>query len=53
MATVSTYAYLNEWPTDALGQMHIAGQTVDSNTSLPLKIDRHDEPIANDVWALY
>ncbi|MEL0622775.1 DUF692 domain-containing protein [Marinomonas arenicola] len=47
------YDYLNDFPLNAVGQMHLAGHTIDSNTTLPLKIDSHDEPVSHDVWALY
>jgi len=49
----SPYDYLDNFPLAAVDQIHLAGHTVDSNLHLPLKIDSHDEPVSEDVWALY
>ncbi|GAB3487497.1 MNIO family bufferin maturase [Marinomonas epiphytica] len=45
--------YLQAFPMQAVGQIHLAGHTLDSNETIPLKIDSHDEPVANEVWSLY
>jgi uncharacterized protein (UPF0276 family) len=47
------YHYMDAFPIHAVGQMHLAGHTIDSNPLIPLKIDSHDEPVSLDVWALY
>ncbi len=47
------YDYLNAFPAHAVGQIHLAGHTIDSNQTVPLKIDSHDEPVSQDVWSLY
>jgi len=47
------YRYLNNFPVAAVGQIHLAGHTTDSNAVVPLKIDSHDEEVSQDVWALY
>ncbi|ETX12306.1 hypothetical protein MUS1_01505 [Marinomonas ushuaiensis DSM 15871] len=47
------YQYLNNFPVAAVGQIHLAGHTTDSNAVVPLKIDSHDEAVSHDVWALY
>ena len=47
------YHYMDAFPVRAVGQMHLAGHTTDSNLVVPLKIDSHDEPVSQDVWSLY
>jgi len=47
------YDYLTAFPTDKVGQIHLAGHTIDNNDLVPLKIDSHDEPVSTDVWKLY
>ncbi|MGJ8645744.1 MAG: MNIO family bufferin maturase [Marinomonas colpomeniae] len=47
------YQYLNNFPVAAVGQIHLAGHTTDDNSTVPLKIDSHDEPVSPDVWSLY
>lgn len=43
--------YLDDFPLDAIGEMHLAGYTPDGATDL--LIDSHDAPVAEDVWALF
>jgi uncharacterized protein (UPF0276 family) len=43
--------YLAALPSAAIGEIHLAGHTVD--TAAGLLIDTHDAPIAEDVWRLY
>ena len=45
--------YLNAFPVDKVGQIHLAGHTIDNNLVVPLKIDSHDQPVSTDVWSLY
>ncbi|MCB5162127.1 DUF692 domain-containing protein [Marinomonas algarum] len=47
------YDYLDTFPTEAVGQIHLAGHTLDPNPSVPLKIDSHDQAVCDQVWALY
>ncbi|MCV2401803.1 DUF692 domain-containing protein [Marinomonas sp. C2222] len=47
------YHYLEAFPVHAVGQIHLAGHTTDTNALVPLKIDSHDEPVPEDVWSLY
>lgn len=47
------YEYLNSFPTDKVGQIHLAGHSSDENAIVPLKIDSHDQPVSPDVWSLY
>jgi len=47
------YEYLDAFPMDAVGQIHLAGHTMDTNQQLPLKIDSHDEIVSQNVWVLY
>ncbi|MBJ7536132.1 MNIO family bufferin maturase [Marinomonas transparens] len=47
------YDYLNAFPVHAVGQIHLAGHTLDQNAIIPLKIDSHDEAVCHDVWDLY
>lgn len=44
-------AYISTLDKDVIGEIHIAGHTVDPN--IPnLLIDSHDEPVSSDVWDL-
>lgn len=45
--------YLNAFPVNAVSQIHLAGNTLDNNDTIALKIDSHDEPVPMDVWRLY
>ena len=45
--------YLSRLPMDAVGEIHIAGHTVNRHDRETLLIDSHDEPIADTVWALF
>ncbi|WP_421847817.1 DUF692 domain-containing protein [Marinomonas sp.] len=47
------YNYIDEFPSSAVEQIHLAGHTLDNNPIVPLKIDSHDEPVSHDVWDLY
>jgi len=42
-------AYLGALPAAAIGEIHLAGHTVDGD----LLIDSHDAPVSEAVWALY
>lgn len=43
--------YLAALPSAAIGEIHLAGHTVDARAGL--LIDTHDAPITEDVWHLY
>jgi uncharacterized protein (UPF0276 family) len=43
--------YLAALPSVAIGEIHLAGHTVDSRAGL--LIDTHDAPVTEDVWRLY
>ncbi|MBR7889391.1 DUF692 domain-containing protein [Marinomonas sp. A79] len=47
------YDYLDAFPTHDVGQIHLAGHTLDQNPNVPLKIDSHDQAVCDQVWALY
>jgi len=49
----SAEAYLDNFPGEAVMEIHLAGHTQDPNLGATLLIDSHDAPIANDVWKLY
>jgi hypothetical protein len=47
-------AYLDCFPLDRVGEIHLAGHAVDSDdTGAPLLIDAHDRAVADAVWSLY
>jgi uncharacterized protein (UPF0276 family) len=43
--------YLDAIPANAIGEVHLAGHSVDARAGL--LIDTHDAPIAEDVWRSY
>ncbi|TDO97273.1 DUF692 domain-containing protein [Marinomonas balearica] len=45
--------YLNDFPHHEVGQIHLAGHTLDENPIRSFKIDSHDAPIDQGVWSLY
>jgi uncharacterized protein (UPF0276 family) len=45
--------YLDAIPGNAVGEIHLAGFTVDSASLEMLLIDTHGAPVADPVWALY
>jgi hypothetical protein len=44
-------AWLEEIPAKLVGEIHIAGHTLDGEGTL--LIDSHDAPVSDDVWQLY
>ena len=49
----SPYAYIDAFPLDAVGEMHLGGHDEDSDeTGAPLLIDSHGKPVVDPVWAL-
>ncbi|CCE03543.1 DUF692 domain-containing protein [Bradyrhizobium sp. STM 3809] len=50
----SPQRYLADVPLAAVGEIHLAGHSVQTDDDgAPLLIDSHDGPVADDVWALY
>jgi uncharacterized protein len=48
------YRYLADFPLHAVGEIHLAGYSEDSDDAgLPLLIDAHNSPVRDAVWALY
>lgn len=48
----SAEAYLDALPAEAIGEIHLAGHSLDEGGS-GLLIDTHGAPVAEPVWALY
>jgi len=44
-------AWLYDLPPDRIGEIHLAGHSIDAEGSL--LIDSHDEPVSEQVWGLY
>ena len=50
----SAREYLTDFPLAAVGEIHLAGHSEQSDDEGdPLLIDSHDRPVADAVWALY
>jgi len=50
----SARKYLDEFPLDHVGEIHLAGHTQqEDDEGRPLLIDSHDKPVTADVWKLY
>jgi len=46
-------AYLEALPTDAIGEIHLAGHAENDADGRPILIDDHASPVAAPVWKLY
>lgn len=46
-------AYLDAFPADLVGEIHLAGHEADEALGSGLLIDSHNAPVADAVWALY
>lgn len=46
-------AYLADFPTEAVGEVHLGGHDTEELPSGPLLIDAHGSPVADPVWTLY
>ncbi len=44
---------LDRWPAEAVAEIHLAGYSLDPEQGEALWIDSHDQPISDQVWALY
>lgn len=49
----SAEAYLDAFPAEAVGEIHMAGHTADERLGARLLIDTHDAAIIEPVWRLY
>lgn len=47
------YQYIDNFPLEAVEQIHLAGHTLDENAAIALRIDSHDQTVAAEVWSLY
>lgn len=47
----SAQEYIDRFPGAAIMEIHLAGHSADAASAL--LIDSHDEPVADEVWALY
>jgi uncharacterized protein len=45
--------YLNAIPRSAVREMHLAGHSIRRVGTRDIRIDTHDAPVCDDVWALY
>lgn len=51
---MNAFEYLDAFPTQAVGEIHLAGHAEDVDDSGDkLLIDAHDRQVAPDVWDLY
>jgi uncharacterized protein (UPF0276 family) len=51
---MSATAYLEAFPLDLVGEIHLGGHAPDSDAAgAPLLIDAHDRAVAEDVWTLF
>lgn len=46
-------AYIDALPAAAIGEIHLAGHSIDPQLGAALLIDSHDAPVTDAVWALY
>jgi uncharacterized protein len=46
-------AYLAALPGDAIGEIHVAGHSVNEAAGRPILIDDHGSPVGHAVWTLY
>jgi uncharacterized protein (UPF0276 family) len=49
----SPRAYLDALPCQDIGEIHLAGHTLDPQHGRQLLIDSHDEAVSEEVWDLY
>ncbi len=45
--------YIDAIPADAVGEIHLAGHSVDDNDGDPILIDSHGARVSDEVWTLY
>jgi uncharacterized protein (UPF0276 family) len=50
---IDPIAYLDALPAAAVGEIHLAGHSVNDVDGRPLLIDDHGGPVGSAVWSLY
>ena len=45
--------YLDTFPVEHVGEVHLAGHAVLGDIEAPLLVDTHDRPVSPEVWGLY
>ena len=50
---IDPLAYVDGLSADAVGQLHIAGASLDAASGRPLLIDDHGASVSDEVWRLY
>jgi len=45
--------YINAIPTDQVGEIHLAGHSVQIYEEQAVLVDTHDAPVCDDVWTLF
>ena len=46
-------SYLDDFPVEHVGEIHLAGHAVLDDGEAPLLVDTHDRPVSPQVWELY
>jgi uncharacterized protein (UPF0276 family) len=46
-------SYIKALPKDSVGQIHLAGHSVETNELGTVRIDTHDHPVNDEVWRLF
>jgi uncharacterized protein (UPF0276 family) len=46
-------SYLDDFPVEHVGELHLAGHAVLDDGEAPLLVDTHDRPVSPQVWELY
>ncbi|MEI6398062.1 MAG: DUF692 family multinuclear iron-containing protein [Pseudomonadota bacterium] len=46
-------SYIKALPKDSVGQIHLAGHSVETNELGTVRIDTHDHPVNDEVWTLF
>ena len=45
--------WLDDFPLEAVEEIHVAGHAVDDADGHPMRVDDHGSPVIEEVWALY
>ena len=46
-------SYIKALPKESVGQIHLAGHSVETNELGTVRIDTHDHPVNDEVWTLF
>ena len=46
-------SYIKALPKDSVGQIHLAGHSVETTELGTVRIDTHDHPVSDEVWTLF